>query len=324
MHMWNKEMKFRNYTCLVLGGAGFIGSHLVDFLVSQKSQIYVVDNLSRGKAQNLQHCIDKINFIEYDLRKDFPKFGTDIDYVFDFAATIWGITNLYTQPATLLSNNVRIASNVLESVKNWNLVKYVYISSSCRYNFNGAKFPHKEEDLGYVKESYDWSKIFGEELCRAYGKEFKLPYSIVVPFNVYGGRESLDYPHVIPDFIKQAKEVKEKGLKEFKILGSGEQTRCFTYIDDCIEGIIDVATKGRNREAYNIGSNIEVKVIDLAKMILKEFKLESIKIKSLPKIEGDIQRRIPSIEKAKIYLNWKPKTSLEDGLKKTIQWYMGV
>jgi len=301
---------------LVTGGAGFIGSHLVEKLLSLGAEVTVVDNLERGKAENLQHCMEDITFIQTDLRKNFPKVNPDV--VFDLAAKVFGIKNLYNTPATLMGDNVQIAINTMRNCLD--VEKYIYVSSSCVYDHDAVKIPHREDDVGLVNSFYGWSKLVGELFVEACRVEHGLNYTIVRPFNVYGPRESFKYPHVIPDFIKRAYECKFLGKQTFEILGDGRQTRSFTYVEDVVEGLILAAERGRP-EAYNLGSERETTIHELAEMVWRLFDIKP-KVVWLPAVEGDVVRRCASGEKARRELGWTPKTSLEEGLRKTVNWYL--
>lgn len=310
-------MKWRNKSTLITGGAGFIGSHLVETLLKKKARVTVIDNYERGQADNLEEFMEDIKFHNVDLRTDYPNLP-QFDYVYDLAARVWGITNLYAQPATILADNLQIITNTLKH--NLGCRKYIYCSSSCVYDYPNAVTPHKEEDYGYVNSEYGWSKVIGEMLCKAYYKEIGLNYIVVRPFNVYGPKESLDFPHVIPDFIEQAYKCQQEKRDQFEILGDGEQTRSFTYVSDLIDGFIAITERGE-RGVYNIGSERESKINTIANIILRHFKLD-IPIVHKPKIIGDVRRRKPDCSKAKQDLSWEPQVSLDQGLRKTINWYL--
>lgn len=319
---------FEGKKVCVTGGAGFLGSHLVDALIDSKAEVTVIDNLERGSAENLEHSIDKINFLQRDLKyhslyESLHWYPPKFDYVFDLAAKVYGIRGLYSKPATMLSDNLRITQNTLKQVR---CEKYIYVSSSCVYDSDTAKVPHKEDDIGLINSFYGWSKYMGEKLCEAYHQETELNYTIVRPFNVYGPRDSLRYPHVIPDFIQKAKRIKKhSGL--FEILGDGQQTRSFTYIKDAVEGLLLAAEKG-GCKAYNIGCETETSINDLAFKICSLMEIwalstprEGLGLVYLPPIEGDVRRRCANSERARQELGWEAKTPLEEGLKETIKWF---
>jgi len=312
----NKEVSVLK--AIVTGGAGFIGSHLVDCLLEENYEVTVIDNLERGKASNLAHCMDKITFLHADLRKEPQHIEVNADdgLVFDFAAKVCGVRQLYDEPWSMLSNNMEI---VLNSLKRWrDARKYIYISSSCVYDWEGVPIPHRETDVGYLDSFYGWSKLFGELCCEACSRENDLDYTILRPFNVYGPRETLFNPHVIPDFIRKACDCKFNNVEAFEILGDGTQTRSFTYSSDIVEGIMLAIDKGR-RTAYNLGYPEEVKIMALAKLIwdIMDITPEPFFV---PASEQEVKFRGVDIEKIKTELGWKPKVGLKKGLEKTIEY----
>jgi len=307
---------------IVTGGAGFIGSHLVDSLLRDGYEVTVIDNLERGSAQNLRHCLDGITFIHADLRERLPSLGlTDINtVVFDLAAKVFGVTYLYQTPWTLMSDNLQITMN---NLKRWGQAKkYVYLSSSCVYDFEGAPIPHKESDVGFLNSFYGWSKCFGELCCQALDEEWKqhggFNYTVIRPFNVYGPREAFLHPHVLPDFIRKACACKYDGVQTFEILGDGNQTRSLTYVDDVVDGIRLAAEVGK-RTAYNLSYPKETRIIDLARLLweLMEIDPEPVFV-AAP--EKEVKLRCGSSEKAERELGWRPKIELREGLMRMLEW----
>jgi nucleoside-diphosphate-sugar epimerase len=163
----------------------------------------------------------------------------------------------------------------------------------------------------------------GEYLLKGYRLEFGLDYSVARIFNAYGTRESPMSPHVIPDFVKKSYEYKKDPSRGFEIIGDGEQTRAYTWVEDIVEGLVLMAERDEAiGEAINLGTSEEVKVIDLARMILEIVGLDpsTVEFKHLPSPKGDIKRRSADISKAKRLLGWYPKTSLREGLERTVAW----
>ena len=302
---------------LVLGGAGFLGSHVVDSL-QNGYEVTVVDNLERGRAENLAHCMDKITFIRSDLRQKSLSldFEAAESVVFDFAAKVFGVRHLYATPWTLLADNLQI---VINNLKRWgDAKKYIYISSSCVYDWDGSLIPNKEDDIGYLNSFYGWSKLFGELCCQALDEEKGLDYTILRPFNVYGPREAFLHPHVIPDFVRKACDCKFRDVKNFEILGDGNQTRSFTYVSDIVDGI-RLAVKAGRKTAYNLSYPEETKILDLAELIwdLMDISPEPVFV---PAPKQEVKLRCGCSEKAEAELGWKPKVGLKEGLRKTIEW----
>jgi len=302
---------------LVLGGAGFLGCHTVDALLERGCKVTAVDNLERGKAENLAHCMDRITFIRSDLKQEQP-IGLDAagGLVFDFAAKVFGIRHLYAAPWTLMVDNLQI---VMNNLKRWgNAKKYIYISSSCVYDWEGVPMPHKEDDMGYLNSFYGWSKLFGELCCQALNEEKGLDYTVLRPFNVYGTRESSLHPHVIPDFVRKACDCKFRDVKTFEILGDGKQTRSFTYISDVVDCIMLAAEAGR-RTAYNISYPEETTILSLAETIWDIMGISPEPV-FVPAPEQEVKLRCGSSVKAERELGWKPKVGLREGLEKTLEW----
>lgn len=300
---------------LVTGGAGFIGSVLVKRLVDEGYKITVIDNLSRGSLENLENYIDQIKFIKHDLRMPIM-LNSSYDVVFDLAAKIYGITKLYEDEAGFINDNLRILLNVLEAVKN-RTKHYFYISSSCVYNFDGCPVPHKEEDaIKIPKTAYDQSKRFAEEIVKIYAQQHGFSYSIIRPFNVYGPKEGEEAPHVITDFMDRLVDAIQHNKKRFWMLGTGTQTRSFTYVKDLVDALIFLMKKQEKNITINIGTGRETTINELLDLMLTVSGGWRFRIEHKPPIPQDVQRRCPDISLIK-KLGWKPKYSLEKGLKET-------
>lgn len=316
MSYWNgKEV-------LITGGAGFIGHRLVAKLFDLGANISVLDDLSKGNQQNLAPYLDKIQFIQTDLLNSMVvKDALDgCQVCFHLAAKIGGIGYFHKMPATILRDN---------SIMNFNLwnaaaevdVKMVCLSSSMVFE-RATTFPTAEtavETSPPPKSGYGFSKLLSEYIARTYHEEFGVKYVIVRPFNVYGegelSGEYVGYAHVIPDLIWKVLG----GQYPLEILGSGKQTRCYTYVDDVVDGMLFVAARKENDD-FNIGTNTETEVKELAEKIWKICeRKEPIRFKHVSGFRDDVQRRVPDVSKM-MGLEWTPKTSLDEGLRKTIEW----
>jgi len=307
---------------LVTGGAGFIGSEIVRQLLSSGYQVRVADNLSKKDAQ-----VDKrAEFLNLDLTDKYNsiKAFRNIDICINAAAKIGGIGYFHKFPATILSENNKIYSATFEAAVEAGVKRIVYISSSMV--FESAKtFPSKEEDLEKIPppiSSYGFSKLTGEWYCRSFYDQYKLPFSICRPFNAYGINEfperEVGYAHVIPDLVRKVL----LGQYPLELLGDGSQIRCFTHVSDVAGGVIAVALhqKGENQD-FNIGSNKEITMLNLAQKIWKEMKIEKpFKAKFVKGYEFDIRRRVPNVTKVKKLINWQPQVKFETGLKEVIEW----
>lgn len=309
---------------LVTGGAGFLGSYIVKKLLELKAKVIVVDDLSKGSIKTLELSNPNLKFVNIDLtiRDAVKGLLNDIDIVFHSAARVGGVGYLHKYPATILRDNLLMTINLWDEAIKAHVDKIIYFSSSMVYERTNI-FPTPEDALMKTPPpitSYGFSKLAGEYIVKAYYEEYGIPYVIVRPFNVYGPGEVagdyVGYARVIPDLIKKILD----GQYPLEILGSGEQTRCFTYIEDAIDGILLVAERAKNDD-FNVGTDEEIKIIDLAKLLWVICgRKEPFKVKHLPSLEYDVQRRVADITKIK-RLGWRPKVKLEEGLLETCKWY---
>lgn len=317
---------------LVTGGAGYIGSHLVDALVGENS-VTVLDNLSTGKIENIKHHIGKkdFNFIKGDVAdmETVNKAAGKCDVIIHEAAVV-GVKHYVENPLKVLLVNSKGMENVLEVARK-NDAKVVFASTSEVYG-KSEKLPLSENGdrlLGPTaidRWCYSTSKAFDEHLCFGYHKNYSLPVVILRYFNSYGPRaDGSDYSTVIPIFINRVLRDKPP-----QVHGDGKQTRCFTYISDTIQGtLMGMEEKRAVGEVVNIGTDVETSIVELAEMVIracgKSMKPQFISYESFyGKSYEDIKRRVPAVDKAKRLLGWKPKVKLEEGLKQTVAWYKGV
>lgn len=297
---------------LISGGAGFLGSHLIESL---NGEITVVDDLSTTKFVPKGIKLIKERIENFDTQEKF-------DYVIHLAARPSPEDYIQHPVETALSNSLG-TRNALEIARKSDAT-FLYTSSSEIYG-HAEIVPTPEDYWGKVnptgiRSCYDESKRFSEALIMSYYREYGLDVRIQRPFNVYGPRlrEDGTYGRVVSRFIYQAL----KG-EDITIFGDGNQTRAFLYVDDWVEGTLKMLGKGLKGEIFNIGSNKEVKIIDLAKKIIS-LTGSSSRIKFLPPRQDDPPRRAADITKIKEKLGWEPKISLDDGLMKTIEWFKGV
>ncbi|MCH4816833.1 MULTISPECIES: NAD-dependent epimerase/dehydratase family protein [Saccharolobus] len=301
---------------LISGGAGFLGSHLTERL--REHEIVVVDDFSTAKYFELYNNVRLI-------KEKIETFNTNekFDYVIHLAARPSPEDYTKHPVETMLSNSLG-TYRTLEIARKSDAI-YMYTSSSEVYG-NAEIIPTPEDYWGKVnpigiRSCYDESKRFSEALIMSYYREYGLDVRVQRPFNVYGPRlrEDGSYGRVVSRFIYQAL----KG-EDITIYGDGKQTRAFLYVEDWVEATLKMLfMKGLKGEVINIGSDRETRIINLAKMIITLTESKS-KIRYLPPRSDDPPRRAADISKAKRLLNWEPKTSLEEGLKKTIGWFKGV
>ncbi len=315
-------MFWKGKNVLVTGGAGFIGSRVVNKLVNSGANVRVVDNLSKGEASNLSDIVNEIEFLKLDLLKqeNAEKSLKNIDVCFHFAAVIGGIGYFHKYPATSVRNNSILNLNLWDAAKK-SKPKMICLSSSMVFERTEI-FPTPEKAVEISPPpltGYGFSKLAAEYIAKTYFDEFKVPYVIARPFNAYGPGETpgdyVGYSHIIPDLVKKILS----GQYPLEILGDGSQTRSYTYVDDLADAIIFVAEKSENDD-FNIGTGVETSVKELAEIIWKLVGIKKdIKFRNVPSFEYDVKKRVPEVKKIKS-LGWKPKTSLDEGLKITIDW----
>jgi len=303
---------------LVTGGAGLIGWHLVKKLLDQNYEVVSVDNLITGSEENIKPFLSLKNFtfMKADVAKtaflrEISRLG-DFDEIYHLACPT-GVPNLQILGEEMLLTCSRGTMNVLELAKRMD-AKVLFTSSSEVYG-DPEISPQSEEYSGNVdpvgaRSTYEEGKRFAETLCVLYQKKYNLPIKIVRLFNTYGPTKSKD-TRVISQFVRQALVG-----EPITIYGSGRQTRTFCYVDEAVDGLILIMKKGGNGEVYNLGSDKEITISDIARIILKITKSKS-KIEFKPQPFPDHQRRKADITKIK-KLGWRQKISLEEGLRRLI------
>ena len=302
---------------LITGGAGFIGSHLCKRLLEGRNFVICVDNFITGSKDNIAHLLDNPSFrlLNHDISQ--PLFiEEDIDWVMHFASLASPRHYLH-HPIKTLKSGLLGTHNCLGIAKAKN-AKFFLASTSEVYG-DPQVHPQNEEYNGNVsitgpRSCYDESKRAAESLTYAYMRQHNLNVRVVRIFNTYGPLMHPDDGRVVSNFIVQAL----RG-KDITIYGDGTQTRSFCYIDDLIEGILKMMSCSYNMP-INLGNPSEFKVIELAKKVI-ELTGSSSKIKFFPLPQDDPKKRRPDITKAQRLLGWHPEISLEDGLRKTIEYF---
>lgn len=307
---------------LVTGGAGFIGSHIVEYLVNQGHQVRVLDNLSSGKIQNLSSVINQIEFIEGDIRDQeaCEKACRGMDYVFHEAA-LGSVPLSIDDPITNNDVNIRGTLNVLLAAKTGQVKRVVYASSSAVYG-DSPKLP-KIEDMAIEPLSpYALSKYAGEAYMKLFSDLYGLETVSLRYFNVFGPRQDPNshYAAVIPKFVSLL--VQEKSPV---IFGDGEQTRDFAYVADVVHANMLAMSSDKKAcgKTYNIACNKKITINDLFKTI-REFVAEQKPqakninpIYEAPRL-GDIRDSRADISLAQSLLNFEPRIEVRDGLSKTV------
>jgi UDP-glucose 4-epimerase len=322
-----------NVRALVTGGAGFLGSHLCNRLVDLGAEVLCFDNLSTGKIEYISKLLERPNFkfVKGDLLNlsEVKKIVKDVDVIYHLAAKV-GVKHYVEDPIGVMTTNIYGTHNLLEAAVRRNVKRFLLASTSEVYgkNINVPLREDYERVLGPPSTdrwSYSTSKSVDEHLCNAYFRKYKLPTVILRYFNIYGPRqESSDYGGVVSIFIRRVLENQPP-----LVHGDGKQTRSFTYVSDAVEGTIQAALREEAvGETINLGNPRETTINELAELIIKlAGKAGKLRPKHIPYEEfygpwyEDVPRRVPDISKAEKILGFKPKITLEEGLKKTIEWY---
>jgi len=303
---------------LVTGGAGFIGSHLCEYLLEKGFKVICIDNLSTGSEENIKHLKNNKNFkfLKKDVREDLD-INEKIDYIFDLASRA-SPKDFRTYPIDILTTNGLGVYNLLR-VSEKNNAKFLFSSTSEVYG-DPKEHPQKETYRGNVnpigiRGCYDEAKRFAEAMVMAFVRERALDARIIRIFNTYGPRLNEYDGRVVSNFITQA--LKNEPLT---VYGDGNQTRSFCYVSDMVGGIYKAMMNGEKGKVYNLGNEEEYKILDIAKIIKNLTNSDSeIIFKDLP--EDDPKIRKPDISKARKYLDWEPKVKLEEGLERTIEYF---
>jgi len=314
---------------LVTGGAGFIGSNLVDVLMEQGHEVTVIDNLSVGKASSIEHHLESnhFHFVNDSILNvsTLERLIHQADLIYHLAAVV-GPKYVVEDPLGTIITNVRGTENVLElAFKYW--VKTVVASSSEVYGKSTA-VPLQEDDdrvLGSTtvgRWSYSDAKAIDEYFALAYAKK-GLPVSVVRYFNAYGPRlDPRGYGSVIAKFLTQALQG-----DPLTVYDDGQQTRCFTYIADTVRGTMLAATvKEAMGQVFNIGSNREKTVLELAQMI-QQLTGSASEVVHVPFETAygpafeETRRRVPDVTRAREVLGFETHVSLEQGLQRTLEWF---
>ena len=290
---------------LVTGGAGFIGSHLVDELIRQKYKVTVLDNLSTGTLKNLKFVKNKIKFIKCDLskKKNLSKLLKGTDYVFHLAG-LSKVRESINNPRKYYKANVISTLNILNSIHGLKLKKFIYSASASCYG-DPEEIPTSEKAKIQVRSPYAVTKWTSEKMIMQRAKTSKLPAISLRLFNVYGPRSNAfnQYSSVISIFLKQ-----RLSNKSLTVVGDGLQTRSFIYVSDVVNAMIAVAKSKVSNEIFNVGSHKSTKIKKIAQLLSKK------KI-HIPKRPDDPKYSSSDIRKIKRVINWKPEISLAQGIK---------
>jgi len=289
---------------IVTGGAGFIGSHLVDKLLSMGHEVVVLDNFSTGRPENLDHVRNKIRLIQCDLsvadvwQDEFK----NTDWVFHLAA-LADIVPSIQNAESYFRSNVNGTFNVLQAIRRYKVNRVIYTASSSCYGMTKV-YPTPESAKIDPQYPYALTKYMGEEIVMHWSKLYKIPAISLRFFNVYGtrSRTSGTYGAVFGVFLAQ-----KLAKKPFTIVGDGNQTRDFTYVSDIIDAIVLAAESNISCEIFNVGSDNTVSINTIVDLLKGDKTF-------IPKRPGEPDCTYADISKIKKQLGWKPKVTIEEGV----------
>jgi UDP-glucose 4-epimerase len=316
---------------LITGGAGFIGSHLSDAYLERGDEVFIIDDLSTGSFENIRHLKDHPRFhYTIDSVHNQPvtaELVDQCDVIFHLAAAV-GVKLIVESPVRTIETNVRGTETVL-ALANKKKKKVLVASTSEVYGLS-TQVPFREDGnlvMGATTKgrwSYACSKAIDEFLALAYWREKKLPTIVVRLFNTVGPRQTGQYGMVIPTFVKQA-----LANRPITVYGDGKQTRCFCYVGDIVGALIKLMDNEESvGQVFNIGSNQEISIIDLADKV-KQLTNSTSEIVLVPYDEAyeegfeDMPRRVPDVSKVNQHIGFKPTVDLEGILRSVIAFHSG-
>lgn len=305
-------------TFLVTGGAGFIGSHIAEALVSKGHTVSVLDNLSTGKRENLSAFENRVNFIEGDIRDTdvVAKAVRGVDYVIHQAA-LASVPRSIADPSTTNEVNTQGTLNLLEAAKNESVKRFVYASSSSVYGDSDV-LPKVEEMRPQPKSPYAVSKLAGEFYCDVFNEVYSLSAVSLRYFNVFGPRQdpSSQYAAVVPIFVSSLLRGEPP-----TVFGDGGQSRDFTYIDNVVAANLMVCEAGPgNGTVYNVACGDRYTLNSLYERLENIVGTQIKPIYDEPRI-GDVRHSQASIDAIRGSVGYEPTVGLDEGLARTVEWY---
>ncbi len=303
---------------LVTGGAGFIGSHIIEALVRKKHSVRILDNFSSGRRENLAGVINKVELIRGDIRsaETCLKATRGVDFVLHQAA-LRSVPKSMKYPKEYNEVNINGTVNMLEASLKNKIKCFVFASSSSVYG-QVERFPQKEDFSTYPISPYALTKLAGEHYCRMFSHHYGLSTVSLRYFNVFGPRQSLDneYAVVIPKFINCLLNDKQP-----PIYGDGRQSRDFTYIDNIVKAnILAAKTAIKGARVFNVGCGCNHSVLELAKT-LNKLMHKNIRPVFLKPRAGDVLKTVADISNITRELAYKPKVDFIEGLRLTIEYF---
>jgi|APSaa5957512493_1039668.scaffolds.fasta_scaffold39151_1 UDP-glucose 4-epimerase len=295
----------------ITGGAGFVGSNIAKLLIKQGHDVIIIDNLHTGKKKNIAEILDQVKFFNVDIRdyKKIEKILNSVDGIFHEAAlTI--VQESFSKPKEYHDVNVVGTENILKIGKKFD-IKIVFASSSSVYG-NVKSIPITENFPCHPINPYGQTKLDDEFLAEKYSKD-GLKVIGLRYFNIYGRGQTGTYAGVITKFMNQLENCKSP-----MIFGNGKQLRDFIFVEDVAEANLEAMKSSVKFGFFNIGTGITTTIKDLANLLTKLHNLQ-LEPEYLPSLKGDVQSSQSDIELSSNSLNWKFKTSLEDGLRKMLK-----
>ena len=306
------NLELKNKTVLVTGGNGFLGKKIVENLEALGINDIIIPSSDDFDLRNIENC---------------KKVVSDADIVFHLAANTGGIGLNKEKPGEIFYDNLIIGTHFLHESKMANVEKFIALGTICSYP-KFSQIPFLEEDIwnGYPEETnapYGLAKKMLIVQSQAYREQYNFQSIVVVPTNLYGPNDNFDpsSSHVIPALILKFFNAKKNNLNQVEVWGDGSPTRDFLFVDDAAEGIIEAAKNYDGNSPLNLGSNEEISIKNLASKISKILDYTGKIVWNTSQPNGQ-PRRCVSYEKAKQNFGFEPKITLDDGLQKTIDWYI--
>lgn len=306
------NLELKNKSVLVTGGNGFLGKKIVENLEALGINDIIIPSSDDFDLRNIENC---------------KKVVSDADIVFHLAANTGGIGLNKEKPGEIFYDNLIMGTHLLHESKMANVEKFIALGTICSYP-KFSQIPFLEEDIwnGYPEETnapYGLAKKMLIVQSQAYREQYNFQSIVVVPTNLYGPNDNFDpsSSHVIPALILKFFNAKKNNLNQVEVWGDGSPTRDFLFVDDAAEGIIEAAKNYDGNSPLNLGSNEEISIKNLASKISKILDYTGKIVWNTSQPNGQ-PRRCVSYEKAKQNFGFEPKITLDDGLQKTIDWYI--
>jgi UDP-glucose 4-epimerase len=312
---------------LVTGGAGTIGAAVVRRLLGDPAYEVRVSDQRPAPQWMRESC--EVHTGDLRLRDEAGTATAGCTHVIHLAAIVGGIANFHKLPHTLTSVNSALYDAVIQAALDHDVERFTYVSSSMVFE-RATEYPTTEEHVWEVpmpRSAYGFSKLAGEVWCRAAHAEHGLRYTICRPFNAYGPGEMPDdepgIAHAVPDLIRKALS----GQHPLQIFGSGEQTRTLTHVDDVADGVVTAMDSPAGlHEDFNISASDELTVAQIARVVWEVCGRDpqAFELEHLPTFAVDVQRRWPSVDKARTVLGWEARIGVREGIAQTAGWLRGV